>query len=53
MDFELSEEHRMIQDMVYDFARNEIMPIIKEHDRNHTYPDEFGIVVTRTQIELR
>jgi alkylation response protein AidB-like acyl-CoA dehydrogenase len=40
MDFELSEEHRMIQDMVYDFARNEIMPIIKEHDRNHTYPDE-------------
>lgn len=30
----------MIQDMVYDFARNEIMPIIKEHDRNHTYPDE-------------
>ena len=40
MDFELTEEHRMIQDMVYDFARNEIMPIIKEHDRNHTYPDE-------------
>jgi len=26
--------------MVYDFARNEIMPIIKEHDRNHTYPHE-------------
>lgn len=40
MDFELSEEHRMIRDMVYDFARNEIMPIIKEHDRNHTFPGE-------------
>ena len=40
MDFELSEEHRMIQQMVYDFAKNEIMAIIKEHDSNHTYPDE-------------
>ncbi len=40
MDFELTEEHKMIQDMVYDFARKEIMPIIRDHDRNHTFPDE-------------
>jgi glutaryl-CoA dehydrogenase (non-decarboxylating) len=38
MDFELSEEHKMIEKMVYDFARKEILPIIKEHDRNHTFP---------------
>jgi len=30
----------MIEQTVYDFARNEIIPIIKEHDRNHTYPRE-------------
>lgn len=40
MDFELSEEHRMVQNMAYDFARKEIMPIIREHDRNHTLPVE-------------
>jgi len=40
MDFELNEEHKMIEKMVYDFARKEIMPIIKEHDRNHTFPHE-------------
>ena len=38
MDFELSEEHKMIEKMVYDFARKEILPIIKEHDRTHTFP---------------
>lgn len=40
MDFELNEEHKMIEQMVYDFARKEILPIIKQHDRNHTYPHE-------------
>jgi alkylation response protein AidB-like acyl-CoA dehydrogenase len=38
MDFELNEEHKMIEQMVYDFARKEILPIIKEHDRNQTFP---------------
>ena len=38
MDFELSEEHKMIEKMVYDFARNEILPNIKEHDRDGTFP---------------
>lgn len=40
MDFELSSEHKMIQQMVRDFARNEIMPIIKECDREHRFPME-------------
>ncbi len=40
MDFELSEEHKMVERMVYDFARNEILPSIREHDRNGTFPGE-------------
>lgn len=38
MDFELSEEQRMIKDMTYKFAVNEIAPIAKEHDREEKYP---------------
>jgi alkylation response protein AidB-like acyl-CoA dehydrogenase len=38
MDFELNEEHKMIEQMVYDFARKEILPIIQQHDRSHTFP---------------
>jgi len=33
MDFSLSQEHKMTQKMVRDFAQKEIAPIIKEHDR--------------------
>jgi alkylation response protein AidB-like acyl-CoA dehydrogenase len=33
MDFALSEEHRMVQQMVRDFAQKEIAPVIKEYDR--------------------
>jgi glutaryl-CoA dehydrogenase (non-decarboxylating) len=40
MDLRLSDEHRMVQQMVYDFARREILPVITEHDRQHTYPHE-------------
>lgn len=40
MDFTLSDDHKMVSKVVYDFARNEVMPIIKEHDRNHTFPHE-------------
>ena len=40
MDFELNEEHKMVEKMVYDFARKEIMPIIKVHDRDRTFPHE-------------
>jgi alkylation response protein AidB-like acyl-CoA dehydrogenase len=40
MNFELNEEHRLIEQMVYDFVRKEVLPIIKKHDRDHTYPYE-------------
>jgi glutaryl-CoA dehydrogenase (non-decarboxylating) len=40
MDFQLTEEHKMIEKMVYDFTRKEILPVIKEFDRSHTYPME-------------
>ena len=33
MDFALSEEHRMVQRLVHDFAQQEIAPVIKEYDR--------------------
>ena len=33
MDFALSDEHRMVQHMVREFAQKEISPIIKEFDR--------------------
>lgn len=33
MDFALSAEHRMVQQMVHDFAVREVAPIIKEQDR--------------------
>jgi alkylation response protein AidB-like acyl-CoA dehydrogenase len=33
MDFELTEEQRMVQQMVRDFAQKEVAPIIKEYDR--------------------
>lgn len=40
MDFQLNQDHLMVEKTVYDFARKEIMPVIKEHDRNHTFPHE-------------
>lgn len=33
MDFSLSGEHRMVQQMVRDFAQKEVTPVIKEFDR--------------------
>lgn len=33
MDFELNDEHRMVQDMVREFAQREVAPVIKEYDR--------------------
>src|SRR5512136_1376858 len=33
MDFALTGEHRMVQQMVRDFAQTEVAPIIKEFDR--------------------
>jgi alkylation response protein AidB-like acyl-CoA dehydrogenase len=33
MDFALTDEHRMVQHMVRDFAQKEVAPVIKEYDR--------------------
>ncbi len=33
MEFSLSEEHRMVQQMVRDFVQKEVGPVIKEYDR--------------------
>ena len=33
MDFALTDEHRMVQNMVREFAQREVAPIIKEYDR--------------------
>lgn len=33
MDFSLTEEHRMVQKMVREFAEKEVAPVIKEYDR--------------------
>ena len=32
------EEHKMIQKMVCDFAKDEIQPIVKELDKNGSFP---------------
>jgi alkylation response protein AidB-like acyl-CoA dehydrogenase len=40
MNLEMNEEHKMIKNTVYDFVRKDVIPIIREHDRNHTFPQE-------------
>ena len=37
MQFQLSDEHEMIQKMVRDFARNEVEPTAAERDETETY----------------
>ncbi len=40
MDFELTEEQKMIQDMARKFAEHEIGPVAAELDRTHRHPEE-------------
>ncbi len=40
MDFSLSEEHKMLQEAVREFAEKEIMPYGKEYDEKKQYPME-------------
>jgi alkylation response protein AidB-like acyl-CoA dehydrogenase len=40
MDFSLSEEHRMIQDMARGFAQNEIVPIAAHYDETGEFPHD-------------
>lgn len=39
MDFSISDEHRMVQEMVRGFAQKEVAPIIKEYDRKQQMAD--------------
>jgi short-chain 2-methylacyl-CoA dehydrogenase len=40
MDFELSDEQRLLRDTVRDFARQEVAPVAEELDRDHRFPYE-------------
>jgi len=40
LDEHFSEEERMVRDMVREFVSNEILPIIEEHHRAGTFPEE-------------
>ncbi|GAB4169503.1 MAG: acyl-CoA dehydrogenase [Calditrichia bacterium] len=48
MDFNLSEEHRILQKTVRDFAENEIKPVAARLDEN----EEFSVELTRKMGEL-
>ena len=39
---ELTEEERMVQDSVGRFVDDAVIPIIREHFENHTFPAELG-----------
>jgi alkylation response protein AidB-like acyl-CoA dehydrogenase len=40
MNFELTEEHKMIRDAARDFAQTELLPGVIERDENQTFPAE-------------
>jgi len=40
MDFELTDEQKMIRDMARDFAKKEVAPKAAEIDKNHRFPKE-------------
>jgi short/branched chain acyl-CoA dehydrogenase len=40
MDFQLSDEQRLLRDTVRDFARNEVAPVAEELDRTKSFPYE-------------
>jgi alkylation response protein AidB-like acyl-CoA dehydrogenase len=40
MDFELSDDHKLIQSTVRDFARQEVAPVAEELDRTKSFPYE-------------
>ena len=40
MQFELTQEHRMIRDAAKDFARTELLPGVIERDETQTFPKD-------------
>ncbi len=50
MDFELSDDHRLLRDTVREFARSEIAPVAEELDRTHSFP--YAIVRRLAELDL-
>ena len=50
MQFDLSDDHRLLRDTVRDFARQEIAPVAEELDRTHSFPYE--IVKRLAELDL-
>jgi short/branched chain acyl-CoA dehydrogenase len=50
MDFELSDDHRLLRDTVRDFAQSEIAPAAEELDRTHAFP--YAIVRRLAELDL-
>ncbi|MFH1539287.1 MAG: acyl-CoA dehydrogenase family protein, partial [bacterium] len=40
MDFDLTEEQRIVQKMTRDFAEKEIVPVARDNDRNERFPED-------------
>ena len=38
MDFNLTDEQKLLRDTVRDFARNEVAPVAEELDRTKSFP---------------
>jgi alkylation response protein AidB-like acyl-CoA dehydrogenase len=50
VDFDLSDEQKLIQSTVRDFARNEVAPVAEELDRTHSFP--YDIVAKLGELGL-
>ena len=50
MNFELSDEQRLLRDTVRDFARNEVAPVAEELDRTKSFPYE--LVAQMGELDL-
>src|SRR5260221_8506895 len=50
MDFDLSDDHRLLRDTVREFAAQEIAPVAEELDRTHSFP--YDIVRRLGELDL-
>src|SRR6476659_890709 len=50
MDFELTDEQRLLRDTVRDFARNEVAPVADELDRTKSFP--YALVAQMGELGL-
>jgi alkylation response protein AidB-like acyl-CoA dehydrogenase len=39
VNFELTDEQQAIRDMVHEFAENEVKPVARKHDHEHSFPE--------------